>query len=294
MKTMQERKVFYLGRIRRGRSEREPIATITQDYVQMNRHILTPRDIAIMELLKDFPIMTTEHLVELTPQTLMPNGKPIAAFHQCKKGFQLCRDRIRRLFDYHFVNKASPRLGLGEGTSPQYVWLDRAGYRLLDLEGRPPKTLTMEYLHHARILDVYCLFHRLHRKGFITVDLLQACYRYKPHTTNIEPDLMVAFRKGNFGYKYLIEVDNCEKKEKEELTKLQKYKDWEYGSHWIKEEWAELYSRRFPTVLYLFSGSERKVRRRVKVFKDYATEIECRCDTLALEELEEKIHSLKE
>lgn len=291
--TMTERRGFLLGKIRKGRSEREPVATITQDYVKAHAHILTPRDLAMLELLRDFPIMTVDHLIELTPDTQLPNGQVISAFRRCKKGHQLCRDRVRRLFDAHFVNKFAPQMPLGEGTSPQYIWLDRAGYRLFDLDGRPSKTLSIEYLHHARILDVYCLFYRLARLGEIEIDYLKVCYRYKPHTINIEPDLVVSFRKGNYGYKYLIEVDNCEKKETEELRKIEKYKDWELSSQWIKEEWAELYRRRFPTVLYIFAGSERKVKRRIKVFKDHAVQVECRCDTIAIDQLEEKIHELK-
>lgn len=288
------KRVFLLGRIRRGRNERASVPTITSDWLEQHRHILTPRDVEMLRILTVFPLATVEHLHTLTPRTSLKGGKTISPFYECAKGMQLCRDRVRRLFDYHFVNKHSPQLSLGEGTAPQYIWLDRAGYRLFDVEGRPPKNLSNEYLHHARILDIYCETIRLEREGIISIDYLEPCYTKKPKTINLEPDIILCFKKGNYGYRYLIEVDNCEKKESEELNKLDKYRDWELGSQWIKEEWADLYRRKFPTILYIFAGAERKVNRRLKVFTDHAREVECRSDFIRLREFREKILSLDE
>lgn len=285
---MRER-VFLLGKIRKGRSQRTNIPTITREWVRDHQHLLTPRDIEMLKVLKAFPVATVQHLYHLTPPTVLKNGQRIEPFYGCKKGEQICRDRVRRLYDFHFVNKESPQLALGEGTSPQYIWLDRAGYKLFDLDGRPPKTLSAEYLHHSRILDVYCLLTRLHRSGDIILDYLEACYANKPKTANIEPDLIVCFRKGTYGYRYFIEVDNCEKKESEELGKIDRYRDWELGSQWIREPWASLYRRRFPVVCYLFSGADRKVARRIKVFGDHAQSVECKSDFLRLEDFEDKI-----
>lgn len=281
-----------MGKIRKGRSQRDELKTVSSEWVQNHRHLLTPRDKAMLSLLSRFPVMTIDHLVTLTPETKLPGGKPIQPFHRCVKSHQLCRDRIRRLYDYHFVNKHSPQLGMGEGTSPQYIWLDRAGYQLLGKPGRPPKQLTIEYNHHARILDVYCSLVELEREGIITIDYLKVCYSFKPKTANIEPDLIVAFRKGNYGYKYFIEVDTGEKKEKDELKKIERYREWELSTQWIKEEWAELYKRRFPAVLYLCSGTERKAKRRISVLKEKAKQEECRGDFLLQDKWKEKIESL--
>jgi hypothetical protein len=291
---MKRRKVSLLGKVRRSRTERTPVATITSEWIERHQHILTPRDIEMMRILTVFPLATIEHLHALTPRTTLRRGQTIKAFHECTKGMQLCRDRVRKLFDHHFVNKYAPQLALGEGTSPQYVWLDRAGYRLFQVEGRPPKQLSSEYLHHKHILDAYCMVRNLEREGILSIDYFEPCYATKPKTVNIEPDLILAFRKGNYGYRYLIEVDNCEKKESEELRKIETYRDWELGSQWIKEDWANLYKRRFPILLYLFSGSERKINRRIKVFKQKADEVECRSDFLPLEHFREKILSLPE
>lgn len=294
MTNRTERMVSLLGKVRRGRMERETIPSISSEWVRDHEYILTPRDIEILKLLSRFPVMTVEHLYELIPETRHRNGMSFRPFHVSIKGMSLCRQRIRRLFDYHFVNKYSPKLALGEGTSPQYIWLDRAGYKYLGLGGRPPKQLSSEYVHHSRILDVYVEVVRLQRESVIIIDYLEVCYTQKPQSFNIEPDLIVAFRKGNYGYRYLIEVDNCEKKETEELNKLNRYRDWELSSQWIKEPWADLYKKKFPTVLYMFAGAERKVNRRVRIFKERAEEIECKADCFKIEEFRNKILSLRE
>lgn len=281
-----------MGKIRRGRSEREEVSVITDDWVEQQRHILTPRDVEMLNLLAQFPVMKTEHLFWLTPASILKSGKEFAPYYTLLKGRQICRDRIRRLYDYHFVNKYSPRLPLGEGTAPQYIWLDRAGYRLLDKGGRPPKQLSKEYRHHSSILDVYTLARLLELNGTISIDHISVCYTEKPKTSNIEPDLILMFRKGNYGYKYFIEVDTGEKKETDEMKKLERYRDWELGSQWISEPWAKLYRTKFPTVMYVFSG--KRGHRRKDVLKKHATAVECKADFLLIEALQEKIINLQE
>lgn len=282
-----------LGKVRKGRSEREHVPTITSEWVNEHLYVLTPRDKEMLKLLAKFPVMTIDHLVALTPKSQFVSGKSMNPFYENEQGHKVCRDRVRRLFDYHFVNKFSPRLGLGEGTAPQYIWLDRAGYKLLNVQGRPPKTLTIEYLHHAKILDTYITFIELERQGIIEIDYLEVCYAYKPKTCNIEPDIIICFRKGNYGYKYLVEVDTGEKKESDELNKIDKYRDWELSGQWIREEWGEHYKRRFPTVLYVFSGESRKTSRRITMFKKRADDTQCKYDGLLLTSLQEKLLTLQ-
>lgn len=259
-----------MGKVRRGRSQRTIEKTISMEWVEENRHMLTPRDMAMLQLLTEFPVMTVEHLIQLTPETYNHNKSVILPFHKTNNAHRLCRDRIRKLYDLHFVNKYSPRLPHGEGTAPQYIWLDRAGYRLLGIKGNPLKKLSAEYNHHAQILDVYCLFKRLEREDVIQVDYITSCYTTRPETVNIIPDLIVCFKKGSYGYKYLIEVDTGEKKETDETKKLMKYRDWELSSQWIKEDWADVYRKRFPIVMYICSGDPTRVKRRMTVLSKAA------------------------
>ncbi|ABS83758.1 hypothetical protein 0305phi8-36p200 [Bacillus phage 0305phi8-36] len=282
-----------MGKIRRGRSEREEVSVITDDWVDQHRFILTPRDVEMLRIMAQFPVVKTEHLFWLTPPTSLRSGRELAPFYTLLKGRQICRDRIRKLYDYHFVNKYSPRLPLGEGTAPQYIWLDRAGYRLLDKGGRPPKQLSIEYRHHSNILDVYTSARLLELDGTISIDYIMPCYTHKPKTYNIEPDIILAFRKGNYGYRYFIEVDTCEKKESDEIKKLERYRDWELSGQWINEEWSQFYRRKFPTVLYLFSGNERKVNRRMEVFSKHAEEVECKSNFLPVGQFRDKIINLQ-
>lgn len=280
-----------LGKIRRGRSQRGDVATINKEWMMQHSHILTPRDVAMLTLLRTFPVMTIRHLWQLTPVTFLKGGRRLSSFYECAKGEQLCRDRVRRLYDYHFVNKFSPRLPLGEGTSVQYIWLDRAGYRFFEMDGRPPKTLSIEYLHHTQILDRYCTLTILERTGVIKMDFLHTCYTAKPVSGNIEPDLIVAFQKNGYGYKYLIEVDTGEKKESDELRKLERYRDWELSGIWIREEWAGIYKKRFPTVMYIFSN-DRKGQRRMRIFEEKAKEIGLRGSFLIADTFQGKIEGL--
>lgn len=281
-----------MGSIRRGRSQREDIPTISKEWVDEHTHILTPRDKEMLKLLHLFPVMTTEHLVTLTPETKLSNGLVIAPFYKNKKAHQLCRDRVRKLYDFHFINKVSPRLPYGEGTAPQYIWLDRAGYKFLNVGGRPNKALTTEYKHHAKILDVVCLLTEMKRDGLISIDYLKVCYTYKPKTANIEPDIIVSFKKGRYGYKYFIEVDTGEKKESEETKKLTRYRDWELSSQWIKEEWATLYKQKFPVVLYICTGEKARAKRRINVLNKHAKEEDLRISCIEFSDFASKIDAL--
>jgi hypothetical protein len=286
----KKRKVLFLGKVRKGRSQRSHVGTINQDYVRATHHILTPRDKEMLRILTIFPVATTKHLYFLTPGARLPNGRILAPFYKSVKGEQICRDRIRRLFDYHYVNKCSPQLPIGEGTSIQYVWLDRAGYKLFNKEGRPPKQLTQEYLHHAHILDVYCHFIDLHRRSAIKIDFLHVPHTYKPKTAKIEPDLIVAFQKEGIGYQYFIEVDTGEKKEADEVKKLEKYKEWEYSTFWIREPFAKVYpKRKFPYVMYICTGTNRQQSRRIKALADAAQELKLRGHFLTWDGFVEKI-----
>lgn len=292
IQTAMMKKVHSLGKIRRGRSQRTVEKSITVEWVENNRHMLTPRDIAMLHLLRQFPVMTIEHLVQLTPETYNRNDSIIEPFHTASNGHRLCRDRIRRLYDLHFVDKFSPRLPHGEGTAPQYIWLDRASYRLFGLTGHPLKKLSMEYNHHKQILDVYCLFKQLEREGVIQIDYLSSCYATKPKTTNIIPDLIVCFKKGAYGYKYLIEVDTGEKKESDELKKLARYRDWELSSQWIKEDWADFYKKRFPVVMYICSGEPSRVNRRMTVLSKSARIENAHTVCLKIEDTRQRLMTL--
>src|SRR5690606_17928518 len=76
-------------------------------------------------------------------------------FHELSQGQKRCNERLRILYDLHCINKWSPRLAIGEGTSKQYVALDRAGCKLLGIERRIRQEIPQDWRHRSLIMDVY-------------------------------------------------------------------------------------------------------------------------------------------
>lgn len=276
-----------MGRLRRSRNQREEVAVITSEWVEMNCVNVTQRDMEILKLLQQFSIMSSRHLYRLVPPT--PKEK---AFYEIKQGQQRCNDRIRILYDLHCVNKQSPLLPPGEGTSVQYVWLDRAGAKLLGMDSfRRKKTLPKDYLHTSCVLDVYCLMKEKERdKEF---EIKYEAIERKSTTWPLIPDMLYILKLNRKGYIFLIEVDRSEKKEKEEIEKIKSYRDWQLSNQWLKEEWALMMpTPRFPRVIYMFDETKSKWRGRAKRFQNAADKEGLRFTTCGLSELNQTIEAL--
>lgn len=270
-----------MGRLRRSRNEREEVAVITNEWVETNCMYLTERDHEILRLLQRFPLMNSRHVYEL-----------VDGFYHISRGQQRCNDRLRMLFDLHCINKHSPLLPPGNGTSPQYVWLDRAGAKLLGIEKfRRRKELPQDYLHSSKVMDVYCLFVRMKREGLL--EIKYESVEEKAKTWPLIPDLFYIIRMNKKGYIFLIEVDRSEKKEKEELEKIQSYRDWQLSNQWLQEEWAKIMpTPRFPRIIYAFDEDKSKWKGRAKRFQRAADTMGLRLSTCGLSELENVIKGL--
>lgn len=269
-----------MGRLRRSRNHREEVSVITNEWVEMNCARVTERDMEILKLLEQFSIMSSRHIYQLTPPT-----KRNQAFYHINHGQQRCNDRLRILFDLHCINKQSPLLPAGSGTSIQYVWLDRAGAKLLGIENfRRRKTLPQDYLHTARVLDVYCMVKEMEREGLLEVKHEEV--EAKQKSWPLIPDLLYILRIQQKGYIHLIEVDRCEKKEKEEIEKIQSYRDWQLSNQWLNEPWAKIMPvPRFPRIIYAFDEDKAKWKGRAKRFQAYADKCGLRFSTCGLSEL---------
>lgn len=276
-----------MGRLRRSRNQREEVGVITNEWVEANCTRVTERDREILKLLGQFSIMSSRHLYQLVP----PAGKE-QAFRDISNGQQRCNDRLRVLYDLHCVNKHSPLLPPGSGTSVQYIWLDRAGARILGIENfRRRKTLPQDYLHSARLLDTYCVFKTMEREGVLEIKYegVEAPQKTWP----LIPDLLYVLRMNKKGYMFLIEVDRCEKKEKEELEKIQSYRDWQLSNQWLQEEWAKVMPvPRFPRIIYVFDEDKAKWKGRAKRFQTFADANGLRFSTCGISELQNVIGAL--
>lgn len=278
-----------MGKIRRGRQEREEVGNITQEWVDMHCARITERDKEILKLLGQFSIMSSRHLCVLTPPAGGEN-----AFYTISRGQQRCNDRIRVLYDLHCVNKQSPLLPPGQGTSVQYVWLDRAGAKLLGIEKfRRKKSLPLDYLHTAGILDTLCCFKEMERASIL--EIMYQEIEQKQKTWPLIPDLLFIIRANQKGYIVLIEVDRCEKKEKDEAEKIREYRSWQLSNQWLQEEWASIMPvPRFPRVLYAFDESKPKWKGRATRLQKVAEDCGLKFSVCGLSQISAMIQALVE
>lgn len=255
----------------------------------MNCARITKRDMEMLKLLQRFSVMSSRHLCALTPGT--DDELP---FHAIKRGQQRCNDRIRILFDLHCVNKHSPLLPPGQGTSVQYVWLDRAAAKLLGLESfRRRKSLPQDYLHTAGILDTHCTLTEMERKNELEIKYHAIEQRYS--SWPLIPDLLYVIRMDKKGYIFIIEVDRSEKKEKHEVEKIQSYRDWQLSNQWLQEEWATIMPvPRFPRVIYAFDESKSKWKGRATRLRKAADLAGLKFTTCGLTEIEDTIKALSQ
>ncbi|MCX7610333.1 MAG: hypothetical protein N2043_01940 [Ignavibacterium sp.] len=246
-----------MGNKRKGRSERKSI-TVTNDYVEHQSMFLTERDKAILTLLSQYPFLSSRNIYMMTPPT---NEK---AFFQIKNGQQRCNERIRFLFDKHFVYKFSPRKPPGKGTSVQYVLLDRAGLKYFNIDKKPTyyddMNLPRHFYHTKEVLDIVATFYYYHYLNHIRI--LHIEYEPKLSYTDLKPDILICYVKDNKGYLQWIELDRGQKtihKEKEKLNQLLSYKN---NLHWRKEKWNQsLKQPMFPKLLYIVSTEHKTTHR---------------------------------
>lgn len=274
---------------RKRRYGREEVKVITNEWVENNCVYVTPRDLEMLKLLGRFPILSSSQLYLLTPGA---GGQK--AFYEISQGQKRCNDRIRVLYDMHCVNKAAPKLPMGEGTSKQYVWIDRAGIKLLNQERRAKNELPQDYKHRSLITDVYCDFVLGQRTGQWDVRYLQTEQPCANKT--IIPDLMaiIKFTGVPRGAVLAIEVDRSEKKDSVEKVKLQAYRQWELSRSWISEPFvAKLPSPLFPQIIYLFDEAQSRWKRRRNVLENEAKRINLNARFMGLSEFGSYLNSLK-
>lgn len=271
---------------RRRRNEREEVRIINQEWVENNCTNVTVRDREMLRLLIRFPLLNSEHLYYLTPG--VDGYKP---FYELSQGQKRCNDRIRALYDMHCVNKESPRVPIGEGTSKQYVWIDRAGIKLLGLDRRARHDLPFDYKHTSLVMDTYCFLVAQQQQG--TLELRYHETEQKQSTSDIIPDIVSVFKYRELaqGKALFIEVDRSQKKEADEKDKLERYRGWQLSESWRQEPWCAHQPRPFfPTIVYLFDEHVPRWRQRMIRLEKHAKKIGLQADFLPLSEFHEYIY----
>jgi hypothetical protein len=264
---------------RRRRDERNPVRIINDEWVENNCGNVTERDKNMLRLLERFPLMNSEHLMQLTS-----GGGGQKPFYELSQGKKRCNERIRILYDLHCINKWSPRLPIGEGTSKQYVALDRAGCKLLNIERRVRSEIPQDWKHQSLILDTYTRLVVGERESAWELEYLETEERQK--TYPIIPDLTVVLRNKRKGAAFFIEVDRSEKKESVEKEKLKRYREWQLSRTWGTEKWRRKLPRPiFPTVLYAFDEGKSEWKRRATVLRKEANALGLQAEFMGIKEV---------
>ena len=235
-----------MGMQRKGRSERDTIGYLTEAKIQEMSKPLNQRDYEILNLLNRFTCMSSEQIYKLVPPVA-----GLSSFSELSTGVDRCNKRLRMLFDNYFINKSSPRLGNGEGTSKQYCWLDKAGKYIIsgELNAKIKKILPHDYLHYCAIVDTFIYLKQLN-------NIVPGAVRYfrnevKQSTSLLIPDIVVALNLKNTPKVYFIEIDRGNNREAVEVKKIRNYADWKNSYVWKQEEWARLIENcPFPDMIY--------------------------------------------
>lgn len=235
-----------MGKQRRGRSERDTVGYLTEAKMQDMAKTLNARDYEILKLLDRFRCMSSEQIYKLVPSI---DG--LDAFSELSTGKDRCNKRLRMLFDNHFINKYSPLLGVGEGTSKQYCWLDKVGKYILtgDISAKSKKNIPPDYLHCSAVVDMFIYFKHLNEIKPGTVRYFRN--ENKQTTALLIPDITIALNIDDKPRLFFIEIDRGNNKESSEVSKLRKYDDWKNGYLWKQEEWAKLIDNcPFPDMIF--------------------------------------------
>lgn len=270
---------------RRRKGQRKEVRIINNEWVDNNCTNVTERDMGMLKLLAKFPILNSEHLRILTPRT-----DDHKAFYELSQGTKRCNERIRILYDLHCVNKWTPRLPIGHGTSKQYVALDRAGIKLLNLERRARNEIPQDWKHQSLIMDVYCQHVEAERNKKWENRYLER--EEKQVSSFLIPDLVSVLKRDNKGAAFFIEVDRSEKKESMEKDKLKTYYEWYLSKSWVQERWAVVLPKPiFPTVVYLFDEEKKGWKRRSTILHQTAYHIGLKAEFMGLSEWEHYIET---
>lgn len=212
----------------------------------------------MLHLLGKYPFLSSKHLYWMVPET---DSK---AFYQIKNGQQRCNERIRHLFDRHFIYKFSPRLPPGKGTAPQYVMLDRAGLKFLNIKRRPAYYNDLElprhFYHTIAVLDTIAGCYKAHREGNIELKLVE----YEPllKNTTLKPDAIIAYTKNNKAHFHWIELDRNEKSIEREEEKIKALEEFNMKMAWKDEHWnRSLQVELFPKITYIVEPKSKQSSR---------------------------------
>lgn len=263
------------------RNQRNPTKTICKNTDELMRY-LTLRDMKILELLAKYRILTSAQISDFTAIY----KDEITPFCSIKSGLQKCNKRLRILFDIGVIEKKTPLIEMGKGTSVQYCWLSNLGLQLFGINSKARKDLSPDYLHTSGLADIAFKFHSSTQ---IKARYVEPEKRQKT-TSLLIPDIVAAYEKNGIPNFLIIEYDRCTKPLKAEKDKIKKYRDWALSRLWYGEDWCRLVKNpthmEFPRLIYVIDDNKPYYQAREREIKKFVgTLTGSNCQTALLSQL---------
>lgn len=247
--------------------ERPEVKQITKQWVKENCKNITERDMSLLRTIYDNKrkLLRRDQLEILCPI-------PFASTDRLNK-------RLKTLFKLHIIDKIYPSVGLGEGSSKQYVCLDRAGLILLGIE-KYNKPITTDYIgnrslplgweHKVMINEYECYVQQ------ITKALGGSILDYKVeepiyfNDIKLIPDIFCFLKCNGKGYVFFIEVDMGTEDIPYIKNKLDVYRDLYLSHSWVNTDWCKKFKTPiFPRLMFITENDRPK---RVKTLQEYTKE----------------------
>lgn len=247
---------------------RPEVKVITKQYMRDNYKNITERDLGLLRLLADNKrrLLRRDQIERLYPE--------FASTDRLNK-------RLKVLFQKHIIDKIYPPVGLGQGSSKQYVCLDRGGWGLLGFE-KYNKPITLDpvgnrsifsgWEHKVEINECECVIKDLVSalKGDVLLYSVEEMNEYTDEAgekRKIVPDILCILRINGRGYLLIIEVDMGTEDIPTLKNKLDSYRSWYISKCWANSAWSTLFrTPAFPRVLFMCKDAG---NRRLGILREY-------------------------
>lgn len=246
---------------------RPEIKQITKQWVRENIKYITERDMGLLNLLYE----NKRRLLKRDQiQRLYPVFESVSVLNR----------RLRKLYELYILDRFYPKVGMGQGSSQQFICLDKAGLILLEIDryNKPinydsngNKILFLGWEHKILLNEYECNIRALIND--INADIL--IYKVEEPViffgNQLIPDIFLIIEYLGKGYVFFIEIDLGTEDIPYIKRKINSYKDYYLSRNWIKEDWVKLFSiPTFPRILFMTVDGRWK---RVESLQSYVSEL---------------------
>jgi hypothetical protein len=188
--------------------------------------------------------------------------------------------RLKMLFQKHIIDRIYPTLGPGQGSSKQYICLDRGGYGIIGIEkynkpifldSQGNRCLFSGWRHKVELNECECQLLELMKNidGSILYYEVEESYEYhniEGETKKIIPDIICILKVQGKGFLLAIEVDMGTEDIPSIKSKIDAYKHWHLSKTWVTTSWSKKFKNPvFPRMVFITDDNIR----RIKTINDY-------------------------